>query len=52
VLALETINIELRNKGQTEIKPEECLVFKMRFRVSRLVVVPACRLPGALTRVS
>ncbi|KAJ5965117.1 HAD-superfamily hydrolase subfamily IA variant 3 [Penicillium vulpinum] len=28
LLALETINIELRNKGKTEIKPEECLVFE------------------------
>ncbi|CAI7634186.1 unnamed protein product [Penicillium glandicola] len=28
LLALETINTELRNKGKTEIKPEECLVFE------------------------
>ncbi|KOS42507.1 hypothetical protein ACN38_g6625 [Penicillium nordicum] len=28
LLALETINIELRSKGKTEIKPEECLVFE------------------------
>jgi pseudouridine-5'-monophosphatase len=28
LLALETINEDLRSKGQTEIKPEECLVFE------------------------
>ncbi|KAJ5469088.1 HAD-superfamily hydrolasesubfamily IAvariant 3 [Penicillium sp. IBT 31633x] len=28
LLALETINEELRSKGKTEIKPEECLVFE------------------------
>lgn len=27
-LALETINADLRSKGETEIKPEECLVFE------------------------
>ncbi|GLA13117.1 hypothetical protein AnigIFM62618_009639 [Aspergillus niger] len=28
LLALETINTNLREKGETEIKPEECLVFE------------------------
>ncbi|GAQ42001.1 hypothetical protein ABZX51_005581 [Aspergillus tubingensis] len=28
LLALETINSSLREKGETEIKPEECLVFE------------------------
>lgn len=28
LLALETINESLRSKGETEIKPEECLVFE------------------------
>lgn len=28
LLALETINEDLRGKGQTEVKPEECLVFE------------------------
>jgi pseudouridine-5'-monophosphatase len=28
LLALETINVDLRSKGKTEIKPEECLVFE------------------------
>ncbi|KAJ5894802.1 HAD superfamily hydrolase [Penicillium taxi] len=28
LLALKTINDELRSKGETEIKPEECLVFE------------------------
>lgn len=28
LLALETINISLREKGEEEIKPEECLVFE------------------------
>lgn len=28
LLALETINEDLRSKGKTEIKPEECLVFE------------------------
>lgn len=28
LLALETINEDLRSKGETEIKPEECLVFE------------------------
>jgi pseudouridine 5'-phosphatase len=28
LLALETINANLRKKGETEIKPEECLVFE------------------------
>ncbi|KAJ5770132.1 uncharacterized protein N7511_002183 [Penicillium nucicola] len=28
LLALETINVELRKEGKTEIKPEECLVFE------------------------
>ncbi|CAG8087666.1 unnamed protein product [Penicillium salamii] len=28
LLALETINVELRLQGKTEIKPEECLVFE------------------------
>ncbi|PWY91729.1 HAD superfamily hydrolase [Aspergillus sclerotioniger CBS 115572] len=28
LLALETINSSLRTKGETEIKPEECLVFE------------------------
>ncbi|KAJ5388773.1 HAD-superfamily hydrolase subfamily IA variant 3 [Penicillium cosmopolitanum] len=28
LLALETINADLRSKGETEIKPEECLVFE------------------------
>lgn len=28
LLALETINIELRSKGKADIKPEECLVFE------------------------
>ncbi|KAJ5638587.1 HAD superfamily hydrolase [Penicillium herquei] len=28
LLALETINEKLRTKGETEIKPEECLVFE------------------------
>ncbi|KAJ5690779.1 HAD superfamily hydrolase [Penicillium macrosclerotiorum] len=28
LLALETINADLRSKGQTEVKPEECLVFE------------------------
>lgn len=28
LLALETINVTLRNKGEAEIKPEECLVFE------------------------
>lgn len=28
LLALETINTRLRREGQTEVKPEECLVFE------------------------
>lgn len=28
LLALETINEDLRSKGETEVKPEECLVFE------------------------
>ncbi|BDD62282.1 hypothetical protein MPDQ_006708 [Monascus purpureus] len=28
LLALETINVEVRKKGEPEIKPEECLVFE------------------------
>lgn len=28
LLALETINVNLREKGEKEIKPEECLVFE------------------------
>ncbi|KAJ5097947.1 HAD-superfamily hydrolase subfamily IA variant 3 [Penicillium argentinense] len=28
LLALETININLRSKGEVEVKPEECLVFE------------------------